>query len=189
MAAKRKNDASRDAVRTRAALIDAARWLLTRKGYDQVGVRDIAARAHVDAALVQRYFGSKKHLFEEAVRGAFDAEPLLAQSAAGPLGARLARILLEPTKDRASFDATLVVLRSAASEQVRTTLALGLQSEFITPLAKALGGGNGKRARAAAVLAVLAGFDMVRTVLGIEDLDEPEARRLLATLLDVCLEG
>ena len=95
---------------------------------------------------------------------------------------------LGPT-DRASFDATLVVLRSAASEQVRTALALGLQSEFITPLAKALGGGNGKRARAAAVLAVLAGFDMVRTVLGIEDLDEPEARRLLAKLLDVCLEG
>jgi AcrR family transcriptional regulator len=64
-------------------------------------------------SLVQRYFGSKKRLFEEAVRGAFDAEALLAQTAAAPLGARLARILLEPTKDRALFDATLVVLRSA----------------------------------------------------------------------------
>jgi AcrR family transcriptional regulator len=172
----------------RAALIDAVRWLLTRNGYDQVGVRDIASRAHVDAALVQRYFGSKKRPFEEAVRGAFGAEPLLAQTAAGPLGARLARILLEPTKDRALFDATLVVLRSAASEEVRTTLALGLKSEFIAPLAKALGGANRMRARAAAVLAVLAGFEMVRTVLGIEALDEPEARRLLTRLLDVCVE-
>ncbi|WP_437821612.1 helix-turn-helix domain-containing protein [Sorangium sp. So ce1078] len=46
---------SRDA-RTRAALLDAARWLLSRRGYDQLGTREIGARAGVDAALVQRYF-------------------------------------------------------------------------------------------------------------------------------------
>jgi AcrR family transcriptional regulator len=188
MATPRRKTPSRDAARTRSALLDAARWLLTRRGYDQVGVREIAARAGVDAALVQRYFGSKKRLFEESVRGAFDVAPLLDQPGAEPLASRLASILLEPTKDRAQFDPTLVVLRSAASEEARKPLALGLEREFIDTLATALGGG-GSRVRAAAALAVLAGFDTLRTVLGIEVLDEPEARRLLLKLLRVCVEA
>src|SRR5687767_11071532 len=79
MAQDAKTRGSRDAVRTRAGLLDAARWHLTRRGYDQLGVREIASRAGVDAALVQRYFGSKKRLFEEAIAGHFDAKPLLAE--------------------------------------------------------------------------------------------------------------
>jgi AcrR family transcriptional regulator len=189
MATKRKPDSTRDAARTRAALIDAARWLLTRKGYDQIGVREIAARAGVDAALVQRYFGSKKRLFEETIRGAFDAAPLLAEANAGSLTLRLARILLEPTKDRAHFDPTLVVLRSAASQDVRKTLAGALEQEFIIPLAHALGNDEGAKPRAAAALAVLAGFDMIRTMLGIDAIDEPKGRQLLVNLLERCLES
>jgi tetracycline repressor-like protein len=72
---------------------------------------------------------------------------------------------------------------------VRKTLARALELEFIGPLAKELGNGEGTKARAAAVLAVLAGFDMVRTVLGIDALGEPRGRQLLVTLLELCLEG
>ena len=50
----------RNAAATRQAILDSARWCFSRDGYDQVGVRDIAARAGADPALVNRYFGSKE---------------------------------------------------------------------------------------------------------------------------------
>jgi AcrR family transcriptional regulator len=184
MSARRK---TRDAARTRSALIDAARWLLTRKGYDQVGIREIASRAGVDSALVQRYFGSKKNLFEESVRGEFDVTPLLADTNSGPLAERLANILLQPTKDRAEYDPALVILRSAANHEARKPIAVGLQREFLDHLARELGGDEGSNARAASALAVLVGFDMLQRILGVALFDKAEARRLLVRLIDVCV--
>ena len=57
-----------DAAGTRTALLSAATLRFARYGYDGCGVRDIAKDAGVDAALVYRYFGSKKALFD-AVSG------------------------------------------------------------------------------------------------------------------------
>jgi AcrR family transcriptional regulator len=57
----------RNAASTRQAILDAAVAAFCRWGYDGVGVRDIAAQAGVTAMLVNRYFGSKEGLFEEAV--------------------------------------------------------------------------------------------------------------------------
>ncbi|WP_438027227.1 TetR/AcrR family transcriptional regulator [Sorangium sp. So ce233] len=178
----------RDSARTRAALLDAARWLLSRSGYDQLGTREIAARAGVDAALVQRYFGSKKALFEKAIEGAFDVRPLLAASARGSFARSLAQILLERRDDGAGFDPALLILRSATSAEVRLPLSRALEGEFVEPLARELGGATG-RSRAIAALGVLAGVYMVDSVLGIELLNEPQGRRLLEALIRTCLEG
>ena len=57
----------RNAASTRQAILDAAVAAFCQWGYDGVGVRDIAAKAGVTAMLVNRYFGSKEGLFEEAV--------------------------------------------------------------------------------------------------------------------------
>ncbi|KOG91018.1 TetR family transcriptional regulator, partial [Streptomyces varsoviensis] len=57
----------RDAEATRRALIDAATALFTERGYERTTVRDIAARAGFNQALLFRYFGSKKALFSEVV--------------------------------------------------------------------------------------------------------------------------
>jgi AcrR family transcriptional regulator len=189
MAQDARKRGGRDAVRTRAGLLDAARWLLTRRGYDQLGVREIAERAGVDAALVQRYFGSKKHLFEEAIAGHFDAKPLLEAHPREKLAERLAAVLLQPTKDRERFDATLLMLRSAPSVEVRKALVQALEREFLRPLAEGIGHGAEGRTRAISVLAVLAGFDLVHSVLGIDALGDAGGRRLLQRLLEVCLDG
>lgn len=53
----------RDAGRTRKAILRAARELFARASYENVQTRQIAALAGVDAALLNRYFGSKKRLF------------------------------------------------------------------------------------------------------------------------------
>ena len=52
---------------TRQALIDAAREVFIEQGYDGATVRAIAAKAGVDAAMVNHWFGSKEGLFGEAV--------------------------------------------------------------------------------------------------------------------------
>ena len=56
--------------RTRAAILDAAQKLFAEHGHERTTVRDIAAKASVDPALVIRYFGSKDELFVRAA--AFD---------------------------------------------------------------------------------------------------------------------
>ncbi len=52
---------------TREALITAAREVFIEQGYDGATVRAIAAKAGVDAAMVNHWFGSKEGLFGEAV--------------------------------------------------------------------------------------------------------------------------
>ncbi|MET0405037.1 MAG: TetR family transcriptional regulator, partial [Cystobacter sp.] len=53
----------RDAERTRAALLTAARTLFSTRGFSNTGVRDVAELAGVNSSLVSRYFGSKQGLF------------------------------------------------------------------------------------------------------------------------------
>ncbi|MFD8814488.1 TetR/AcrR family transcriptional regulator [Streptomyces sp. NPDC059627] len=57
----------RDAAATRRALLLAARARFTRLGYDRTTLRDVAADAGVNLALIKRYFGSKEGLFKAAL--------------------------------------------------------------------------------------------------------------------------
>lgn len=57
----------RDAQGTRLRLLDAASELFAERGYERATVRDIAARAGANQALLFRYFGSKKALFGEVM--------------------------------------------------------------------------------------------------------------------------
>jgi len=58
---------------TKAALLAAAREVFTEQGFDGATVRAIAARAEVDPAMVNHWFGGKQGLFAAAVRAARDA--------------------------------------------------------------------------------------------------------------------
>ena len=58
-------------------------------------VREIAAEAGVNAALINRYFGSKMGLFTEVVGDSFTIGDLLVGDR-GTLGERLAGYLLRP---------------------------------------------------------------------------------------------
>ena len=52
---------------TKAALLAAAREVFVERGYEGATVRTIAARAGVDAAMVNHWFGGKEGLFAKAV--------------------------------------------------------------------------------------------------------------------------
>jgi AcrR family transcriptional regulator len=170
MAREKRPTRSRDAAKTRSELIEAARWWFTRRSYDDVGIRDVAERVGVDAALVQRYFGSKRQLFEDAIQGGYSVGGFLGERDPETLADALATATLADSKDRTRFDPTLVMLRSAPNPEVRKSLARALDRELVTPLA------------------VLAGFDLVRTVLAIPGLDGPDAHRRLKRVIAACLE-
>ena len=58
----------RDAGATRAAILAAAKRHFAKSGYDGAFLRDIAADAGADAALINRYFGGKEGLFAAALK-------------------------------------------------------------------------------------------------------------------------
>ena len=156
-----------DRAATRAKLLAAARRQLSAAGYGEVGVRDIAGEAGVNAALVNRYFGSKRALFTEVVGDQFAVSSLLVGDRA-TLGDRLARWLLKPR--RPGFDPTLVLVRSAGHPEAQAVLRDSLAEQVTAPLAEWLGGADA-RERAGLVASVLFGVALARDVVGSDALD------------------
>jgi len=100
-------------------------------------VRDIAARAGVDPALVNRYFGSKEGLFAQAVGAKFDLSELFAGDRA-TLGDRLARYVLQKKAPSTSSDPLVALLRSSSSDVAAGMLRKALVTGFVEPLAARL---------------------------------------------------
>src|ERR1700748_842361 len=71
---RRAEPRKRDAEATRAAIVDAAKIHFARSGYEGAYLRDIAADAGVDAALINRYFGGKEGLFAIVLKESIHAE-------------------------------------------------------------------------------------------------------------------
>ena len=85
---------TRKSERTRATILKAAQALFAELGYERTTVRDIAARAAIDPAMVVRYFGSKDALFARAT--AIDLKlPDLTKITPAQFGDRLIRHFLE----------------------------------------------------------------------------------------------
>lgn len=61
---------------TRIRLLEAAILLFAEKGFDAVGIREIAQQAKANSALVQYHFGGKGGLYVEALRYIFTRKPV-----------------------------------------------------------------------------------------------------------------
>ena len=179
---------SRNAAATRQAIIDAAKSCFSRDGYEQVGVREIAARAGVDPALVNRYFGSKEGLFSEAVASKFDLSPLLDGDRA-TLGRRLAEYVLQKKPVGANYDPLVALLRSSSSEVCGGMLRKAILDGFVHPLAERLDGPDAL-SRAELVGSTLLGLLVHRTVIGgAEAADNERIVALVAPTLQAFIDG
>jgi len=163
-------------------MLEAARALFTRDGYDHVGVRDVASVVGVDAALVIRYFGSKERLFAEAVAQGFDPGGYLEGERSG-LGERLARSVLQKD-ERGGYDPLLALLRSAPNERAAALLREGLDEQFVYPLARWLGGERASE-RAGLIAATLFGLAFMRDVVRSAPLATGEAEDLVALVAPI----
>lgn len=172
------------ATETRAKILAASRRAFSNAGFDQLGVREIAAQAEVDPAIVIRIFGSKEALFAAVANGAFALEPPFA----GPVtGAAIAKFLTGKSKAcEDDFDEFAFLMRSAASPTAAPLLAAALTAGFVAPLAAQLGGKEAQQ-RATLLTACVLGFSTLRYALGMPHLDAA-ARKRFGAVLQACLD-
>jgi AcrR family transcriptional regulator len=184
----------RNAAATRAAILASARQAFARAGYDGAGVREIAHGAGVTAMLVNRYFGSKEQLFAEVVANIMAEPNILAREileSPNP-GERMAAVLIDITKSGATpLDGFLIMLYSAASERAAEIGREQIEAHYHRVLAEAL---TGKLAaeRAALVLALVAGVQVMRQVIALSALTEADPAdlvRILAPVLQQLVNG
>jgi AcrR family transcriptional regulator len=112
-------------VRTRDAILTAARASFAEQGYDRTTIRGVASRAGVDPALVHYFFGGKDQLFSAAMELGRNPAEIAAQVLAGDLdgmGERLVRTVLAAWDDPDAGPPLLALIRGAASHEQSATL-------------------------------------------------------------------
>jgi AcrR family transcriptional regulator len=171
---------------TKDAIRAAAQRLFPEKGYAGTTVRDIAAEAGCDPALIIRHFGSKESLFLDVMSVATIEQPL-AQLPLENLGERFITYVLDSGDDvRRTF---LALLRASDSEGVAPRLREMHEAAFVAPLAARLDGPDAAlRARLAAAL--VGGLLYSMWVVGDEELlaaDHPELVRRYGALLQTLI--
>lgn len=138
------------AVPTRDRIREAGRRMFLERGYTRASVRDIAAEAAADPALVIRYFGSKEGLFLDAMHLRFELAPLLD----GPLESLGERIVEAVLTDSGEIGGVfLALVRASEAGDVSSRLRAAHEDDFIAPLRTRLEGPDAElRARMAAAL-------------------------------------
>jgi len=119
---------------TRAEITTAAARRFAASGYDATSLRQVAADASVDPALVRRFFGDKEQLFTEVASALIDPERAVAAVAGGPpeaAGERLLRYFLSLLGDVSRPGPLLGVIRSAVTSEHAAGLLRRLLAEQV----------------------------------------------------------
>jgi AcrR family transcriptional regulator len=153
----------RDAAATRADLLRAARQRFAKDGYDRVSVRDIAADAGANIALISRYFGSKEGLFVEALSGAGRFPDLRAASPSELPTKLLVRILDQPD-DYGGENPIAALLRSSGHEGVAERMRVQIDEDLTRRLAE-LSPEADAPVRADLFVALMLGIGVLHTVI------------------------
>ncbi|WP_420362849.1 TetR family transcriptional regulator [Curtobacterium aetherium] len=191
---------SKDAAATRLALVQAAQRRFAFDGYRATTVRDIAADAGVNVALINRYFVSKEGLFRACLdRTATDrtagdraGEDAGDGAAGGPdleraLSGLIRHIIRSPT-DEDSMQ-LLLLLRSSGDEAVDRIRRETLRG-YAERLAGAVRGGGSAGVdddllvRAEIALSVVLGMTMLRTSTRVEPLASADVEAVAVPLED-----
>src|SRR5882757_3038778 len=174
----------RDAAATRASILKSARLAFAKSGYDGAGVREIATGAGVTAMLVNRYFGSKEQLFAEAIAESMATTSVLAPQIvkADASGDAIAAALVGITKmEDIPLEGFQIMLRSASNERAAEIGREQIERYHQKNIAAALSG-NLAPQRAAVMLALIAGFQLMRQMMGLTALAKAEPKALVKVL-------
>jgi AcrR family transcriptional regulator len=108
-------------------LVAAATALFDERGYQAATIRDIAARAGVDAALIARYFGGKEGLYLAAL--AQEPEPTQALDPSS-----LVARLLDKSERRRHSPLTLAMVSPMLGESIREQVRPLIERRLTKPL-------------------------------------------------------
>ena len=155
----------RDAGATRAAILEAARNAFAASGYDRTSLRDIAALAGSDVALIPRYFGGKEGLFTEALKATIAPDRLRDWDRR-----RFSRDVAEMMAGAADIAdprtrTVQCLLQAATSPTTAPLLGRAVQERFLAPIRDWLGDEAGQE-RARVLAAIYIGFLVERLIRG-----------------------
>ena len=180
---------------TALAIRRAAARAFAERGYTGATMREIAASAGVDAALVHHYFGTKRALFEAAIELSEVAKfrPEAASKGDVPSGETLVRAFLERW-DAADGDTFPALLRASASDpSAAATIDAHLERDFIGPVIARIDAARGMpKLRAALIGAQLLGLAWTRYVARREPIASASSRivaKAFGPSLDATLAG
>ena len=158
---KRNAATVRDSAATKDSILKAAGILFTQKGYDGVGVREIASTANCNAALVNRYFGSKKELYAKVMEQSVGFDEIFN----GPreeFGMRLATVMLAYVPE--GFDPMLTSMRSTTSAEAMEIALQTKQTQYLSKITEWLGGINAQE-RASMIISITSGIYYMRSIM------------------------
>ena len=168
MVRRGSSDATREEIRSSATR------LFRERGYARTAVRDIAADAQVNPALVIRHFGSKELLFLETMHLSIDDEPLLAVPLES-LGERFVEVVL--ASEPHIRGVYLALVRGSGAPMIADRLREVHETSFVAPLRARLSGPDADlRARIAG--AVVGGLTYSLWVVGDAELLAADPRVL-----------
>jgi AcrR family transcriptional regulator len=181
----------RDAAATQKAILAAARKHFARSGYEGALLRDIAADAGADAALINRYFGGKDGLFQAVIERALHPE-LFVQGDREKFGKRAAAALAGKggAQSEQGLEAFALMLHAATSKHAVKLLDKAVQAKFMGPIREWLGGDQ-SGARARLFTAMMTGLLVERMVRNEAVPAEEEAafKARVADMLQTLIDG
>ena len=168
---------------TRGQILDAARAEFARAGFGGTTIRNVAAAASVDPALVHHYFGSKQELFAAVIDPPADPRAIVTPVLNRPpaeMGEVLVRQFLllwdGPPGHRARVLMTSAVTDPAMGSLLREFVLM----RAVHPVLAAVATPRRERdLRAGLITSQLMGLALARYVLGFPELTRPTAERLV----------
>ncbi|HEY3049798.1 MAG TPA: TetR family transcriptional regulator [Polaromonas sp.] len=166
-------------------MLDAAQRLFAERGHAATTIRDVAAEAGIDPALVMRYFGSKDELFVRAA--AFELKlPALDKLERTSIGQELLRHFLGVWEGPQANNGIAVLLRSAASNDLSADKMREVFATQVLPAMARVSSRATAGERASLVASQLLGLALCRYVLKIPPIAEMSiedlVRRVAPTL-------
>ncbi len=137
--------------------------------------------------MVNRYFGSKEQLFAEVVAGIMTTPIILTEKnlASKSLGKALAAGIVNQTKAGATpLDGFLIMMHSASSSRAAEIARGQIEQHYHRQLTAALRGPHAAQ-RAAIMLSVVAGLQVMRQVIGLSALTDAKPAALVAILTPI----
>jgi AcrR family transcriptional regulator len=170
---------------TRRRILEAADSLFSTRGYEEVTIRDIAAAADADPALVIRYFGSKNGLFilvrqPDLQLTPAPCQPLTAQSVAHAL---VELSLAQGTR--------LLDVAAIGGPQASKLIQAQIETQLVLPLMDAFGLTSAGRGHIEAIAALVAGVSLLRRRIeapGLLPLNADQLTELLTPAVQALLD-
>jgi AcrR family transcriptional regulator len=173
---------------TRQELLATARRMFADAGFDKTSVRDIAAAAGVDPALIRHYFGTKAELFRETMGWPFEPAEIAEQvmgAGRDQIGAHLTRVFFEAWERPDSRAPLLAILRGAATHEESATLVRQfIQGQLYRQMAAELSGPDAEL-RIDLAMAQLLGIAYLRHVLRVDPVASTPMEELIARVTPV----